>query len=405
MIMRTTLRTIRPVAALGVVILALGCDREPLAPTPQDDAPALAAAAISPALLVPIPVADGSLSIWPYTGVDFSGSPQDPINLVFTGKSDPRSIRSALMGLDGDRTGFGMPAVFPFNCTWSDAIGDLQTGYNATATWVGSAVQLACGGYGPVRFHVRLFEAGATTLGNAHFEVLIPGTADHQVLSWELAEQLVKVDFVRSGLLDLANPVDRTGSINDSPFRQIPAQIYNLIPADLHSLIEGPLAPVSGPVPIATDGKATVLHVAADPERQAGGTVQDFVLQYGQVIPKPFCSTGAEYLFVEGPVSLRKTVEVTDAGDILTNFDASGHLRLTPVSPETGAPIGATYDAEVSDHQVTRFGKQGGMIEGLQIQTELPRNVPGHGRLKVRVKVGAVGADLYRKDVDCRPEE
>jgi hypothetical protein len=404
MIMRSMLSTIRPVVALGVLILAAGCDKEPLAPTPQDGgAPALAAAAILPAGLVPIPVAGGSLSIWPYTGVDFSGTPQDPINLVFTGRSDPRSIRSALMALNGDRTAFGMPPAFPFNCTWSDAIGDLQTGYNAAAAWVGSAVQLACGGYGPVRFHVRLFEAGASTLGNAHFEVLIPGTADHQVLSWELAEQLVKVDFVRSGLLDPATPLGSTGAINDSPFREIPAQIYNAIPAELHAIIGGPAGPVTAPVAIATDGRATVFHVAAEPERH-GGTVQDLVLQYGQVIPKPFCSTGAEYLFVEGPVSLRKTVQITDAGDILTNFDASGHLRLTPVNPETGAPIGTTYDAEVSDHQVTRFGKHGGMVEGLQMQTELPRNVPGHGRLKVRVKVGAVGADLYRKDIDCRPE-
>src|SRR3954469_22871396 len=214
--------TVRIFGLLSLVLLVPSCDKDPIGPVPDDSDPASFSAAAPPSLLVPIALAGGSISIWPYTGVDFSGTPQDPINLVFTGKSDPRSIRSALMSLDGDRTAFGMPPVFPFNCTWSDAIGDLQTGYNATAAWVGSAVQLACGGYGPVRFHVRLFEAGATTLGNAHFEVLIPGTADHQVLSWELAEQLVKVDLIRSGLLDAADPLGSTGSINDSPFREIP---------------------------------------------------------------------------------------------------------------------------------------------------------------------------------------
>ena len=39
----------------------------------------------------------------------------------------------------------------------------------------------------PFRFHVRLFRQGEDTLGNAHFEFLIPGTAEHEVLSWDLA--------------------------------------------------------------------------------------------------------------------------------------------------------------------------------------------------------------------------
>jgi hypothetical protein len=402
--MHHLLRTTRTAGALGVMLLALGCDTDAFAPVPADSGPAsFAAAAPPPGLLVPIAVLGGSLSIWPYTGVDFTGTPQDPINLVFTGRSDPRSIRSALMSLDGDRTAFGMPAVYPFNCTWSDAIGDLQTGYNATAVWVGSAIQLACGNYGPIRFHVRLFEAGATTLGNAHFEVLIPGTADHQVLSWELAEQLVKVDFLRSGLLDHADPLGSTGPINDVPFREIPEQIYNGIPADLKSLIGGPAGSVSAPVPIGTDGQATVFNLAAGSAGNPVGSEQSFVITYGQVIPRPFCASGAEFLYVEGPVSLRKTVQVTAAGGLISEFDASGRLRLTPVNPQTGAPIGLTYEAEVSDHQVTSFNDNGGRIDGLQVQTELPRNVSGHGQKVVRLKVGLRGSDKYKKDIDCTP--
>jgi hypothetical protein len=336
--------------------------------------------------------------------VDFTGTPQDPINLIFIGKSDPRAIRSALMALDGNRSAFDMPQAYPFNCTWSDAIGDLQTGYNAASEWVGSAIQLACGDYGPIRFHVRLFEAGATTVGNAHFEVLIPGTADHQVLSWELAEQLVKVDFIRSGLLDPANPLAGTGAINDAPFREIPVEIYNLIPADLKSLIGGPQGTVSAAVPIGSDGRATVFNLGVETGETSFGSGQDFVIQYGQVIPRPFCASGSEYLYVEGPVHLRKTVHVTGAGELTTEFDASGRLRLTPVDPQTGAPVGSTYEAEVKDQQVSRFGKNGGMIRGLQVQTELPRNVPGHGRRLIRIKVGLTGADLYKQDIDCTPK-
>jgi hypothetical protein len=400
--MHSLLRTARSSGALSLMLLALSCDTDSFAPAPADSEPAsFAAAAPPPGLLVPIAVAGRSLSIWPYTGMDFTGTPQDPINLVFTGKSDPRAIRSALMALDGNRAAFGMPAVSPFNCTWSDAIGDLQTGYNAAARWVGSAIQLACGNYGPIRFHVRLFEAGATTLGNAHFEVLIPGTADHQVLSWELAEQLVTVDLLRSGLLDPAAPPVGTGPINDAPFREIPEQIYNGIPAELKDLIRGPAGSVNAPVPIATDGQATIFSLSGETDQDAVGSEQSFVIQYGQVIPRPFCASGPEFLYVEGPVSLRKTVQLTRAGDLTSEFNASGRLRLTPVNPQTGAPIGPAYEAEVGDHQVTRFGRHGGRIEGLQVQTELPRNVSGHGQRVIRIKVGSRGADNYKKDIDC----
>jgi len=402
--MHRLLRTTRTFGALSVMLLAQSCDTDAFAPVPADSDPAsVAAAAPPPRLLVPIAVAGGWLSIWPYTGVDFTGTPQDPINLVFTGRSDPRSIRSALMALDGDRTAFGMPRVYPFNCTWSDAIGDLQTGYNATAAWIGSAIQLACGNYGPIRFHVRLFEAGATTLGNAHFEVLIPGTADHQVLSWELAEQLVKVDFLRSGLLAPVDPLGSTDPINAAPFREIPEQIYNGLPADLKSLIGGPAGSVAAPVPIGTDGQATVFNLSAAAAGNPVGSEQSFVITYGQVIPRPFCASGADFLYVEGPVSLRKTVQVTAAGDLSSEFDASGRLRLIPVNPQTGVPIGPAYEAEVSDHQVTSFDEHGGRIDGLQVQTELPRNVSGHGQKVIRLKVGLGGADKYKKDIDCTP--
>jgi hypothetical protein len=394
----------RECAVLTLGMLFAGCSDDGLSPTSPDSGnPALDATAAPPALQVSVPLAGASLSFWPYTGTDFSGTPQDPINLVFTGQADPRAIRQALISLNGNRTAFGMPSSYPFNCTWSDAIGDLQTGYNATAGWVGSAIQLACGSYGPVRFHVRLFEAGTITLANAHFEVLIPGTADHQVLSWELVEQLVTVDFLRSGLLHPIHPLGSTGGVNDVPFRSIPEQIYNGLPADLRSLIGGPAGSVSAPVPISTDGQATIIDLAAAASGSPTGSEQSFVITYGQVIPRPFCGTGAEFLLVEGPVSLRKSVTLNDRGDLASEFDASGHLRLTPVDPATGQPLGSPYEADVSDHQVTSFQNDGGRVDGLQVQTELPKNVSGHGQKVIRLKVGFRGADKYRKDIDCTP--
>ena len=78
-----------------------------------------------------------------------------------------------------------------------------QAAYADPEGWVGGAVQLACVQPGaplgsPFRFHIRLFRSGEHTLGNAHFEFLIPGTAEHEVLSWDLAREFVTYDMGRT---------------------------------------------------------------------------------------------------------------------------------------------------------------------------------------------------------------
>src|SRR5688500_19628804 len=195
-------------------------------------------------------VADGqTLELYPYTLVNFSDAPADrfdPINIVFTGQADPRQIRADLLALDGNRP--GLPAADMFQCIWKDAIGDMQTAYTS-AGWAASVVQLRCGEFGPVRFHLRLFRAGAVTVANAHFEVLIEGTADHQVLSWDLAEQLVTYDIARTGLLAAAPSV--TPAINSPTHREIPAVGYHLPPPDLPVLVPGSPAPTAAAAPLA----------------------------------------------------------------------------------------------------------------------------------------------------------
>ena len=137
------------------------------------------------------------------------------------------------------------------------------------------AIQLQCGDYGPIRFHLRLFEAGQYTLANVHFELLIPNTTEHQVLSWELAEQLVVADFARSGLLSA--PPSLTAGINPAPWREIPAQIYNGVPVPLRAAIRGPLGNVSAPVPIGSDGRATILQTRREVGASAMVDRQEFV--------------------------------------------------------------------------------------------------------------------------------
>ncbi|MFH1143903.1 MAG: hypothetical protein V1774_05100, partial [Candidatus Eisenbacteria bacterium] len=304
----------------------------------------------SPSPLVALSAGGESVEFWPYTGTNFSGTPQDPINLIFFGHADPREIRAALMSLNGDRTAMGMPDEPPFNQTWTDAIGDVQTGYGNPRGWTGGAIQLACGDYAPLRFHVRLFRVGDCTIANAHLDLHIPGTADHQVISWERAEEFVMADLMRSGLLDPATPLP-TEIINQPDFRTIPAILYNEIPVSLRGYIGGPLENVDTDVPIGSDGRAQIFKLAGVVASQPGVQVEAIPIVFGQVVPRPFCSSGpGDYLYVSGTVNLVQTNELTPAGHFRMEFDAEGELTVIAVDPLTGEPVGDPFTATVREH-------------------------------------------------------
>ena len=389
-------------ACAGVIALSACSDIN----EPSDQSPiALSAAAQpAPAGLVSVAVPGGTATLWPYTGVDFSGSGQDPINLIFTGEADALAIRAALMGLSGDRSAFGFPNVAPFNCTWSDAIGGSQTAYSDDAGWTGSAIQLQCGEYGPIRFHLRLFDAGPATLGGVHFEMLIPGTADHQVLSWELAEQLVAADMMRTGLLAAGNPLAPTAPIHAAPFRDIPAVLYNLLPVELKGIVGGPLGSVSAPVPIPTDGRATIVNIATAATVTPGAWEQNFEVQFGQVVPKPFCTPGpAAFLQLSGAVRLRQRIQVLDTGRMIGGFNADGRLAVQPLDFSTGAPVpsGEPYEAEVKEVAQVAVDQGGSTVHHTQTQTELPLSGPYRGQFRTRLAVG-VGANMdFERVIRC----
>lgn len=355
----------------------------------------------APAPLTTLTLGGESRTLWPYLNSDLSSTPEDPVSLVFRGQADPRSLRAALFALNGDRSAFGFPNVAPFNCTWSDAIGDVQAGFTQENGWVGSAIQLACGDFGPMRFHVRLFAMGnGWTVGGAHFEVLIPGTTTHQVLSWELAEQLVTVDMIRTGLLDPSAPLDQTDAINASPFRSIPAVIYNGLPGDLRAVIGGPAADQSTDVPIQNDGHATVFNVAGVAQQHAGTALQDFTIQFNQVIPKPFCASGpADFVLVQGPVHLTETIQTT-ATDYRTQFHATGNLTVTPVDPTTGSPTGAPFSATVQQEQASAFSDTGVSASEKLTQTLIPTGGPT-SHLKTLLDVVTGGRAAADTKVKC----
>lgn len=356
----------------------------------------------APSDLVTVSFADDELTFWPYTGANFSGLPKDPINIVFYGKVDPRDIRAALLSLSGDRTAFGFPDVAPFNQVWKDALGgDVQTCYSRKDHWVGSVIQLACGDYGPTRVHIRLFQVGDWTVCGAHFEVLIPGTATHQVLSWEVAKQVVVADFVRSGLLDADVPMYPTGPINTSP-QVIPAMIYNLLPPELQGLTGGPIGTVTDDVPIYTDGQAMILNVVNTVPRVPGSWTQTMVLNFDSPVPKPFCATSEyDYVYVAGPVNFVQKTRLTSWGAYETTFDAEGELTVVPIDPQTYEPIGDPMQAVIRQHDGSWMNNRFASAYSLQYQKLLPWSDPAAGRLFVYLTVNTPGPHLYLSDERC----
>lgn len=299
---------------------------------------------------VPVPASEGpeapdglrnvtaageSLTLWPYTTSDFE-NPSDPLNLVFP-NADPRAIRQALLKLDGSRPGF--PAVPSIGCTWTDAMGYEQAAYGEPEGWVGGAVQLACVMPGaplgsPFRFHVRLFRQGAHTVGNAHYEVLISGTAEHEVLSWDLARELVLYDAVRTG----AVPSGVVSLIDPPSFRAVRRAVYNglasspqgvLLLAGLGLSTAG--LPSNADVPIPTSGQARVLVTSIDfrPKRQTTTTTTR--VSYGIVVPKPFCATGPyDFVKLEGPLDFAMTVHTNPSGRYDRSYVLGGRCGPRP---------------------------------------------------------------------------
>lgn len=403
--MRPITRFLAPLCLLLCGALA-ACTDQGKVFTQSETTPGFRAASASgpvPGPLATIPGPDGALAIFPYLADDLSSNGRDPVNLVFAGSADPRSIRAALMALDGNRAG----PLAGFTCTWKDAVGGLQTAWTEPMGWSGSAIQLECGDYGPIRFHLRFFEAGGVTLGGAHFEFLIPGTTDHQVISWELAEQLVTFDIARTGLLGAAP--GSTGPINATPwFRTIPAVLYGLaVQADpqlaallgMVGLVDLP----NGDKGIPTNGAATILTLAAAAPLVPGTASQDFEVPFGQLIPKPFCVDGAPspYLYVTGAVRLTLASTQHADGHFEQAMTANGRLTLLPWNPASNQPAGAAYRAEVSENQQTRINNRGTSIQGTQHQLEIPAGAPGRGQLQIRIKVGANGAPQYDREVRC----
>lgn len=403
------------VAAMLVALFGIGCDtvNNPQSSETVDDpfendlagllaAHAPSAVAPPPSPLVTVSIGQQNVTFWPYTGANFSGVGQDPINLVFFGHADPRDIRAALLSLDGDRAAFGMPDMPPFNQRWSDAIGDVQTAYGVDEGWTGGAIQLACGDYAPLRFHIRLFRIGDFTVANAHLDLHIPGTADHEVLSWEIAEQFVTADLIRSGLLDPDTPMLTTDLINEPNYRTTPWYIYNEVPVELRALIGGPLEDQTENVPKPSDGHATAFKLAGK-VAQTPGVFEQFVpIVYGQTVPRPFCSSGPlDYVYVAGTIDLRQITEVKTDGSYHVVFKAKSTLSVTPVNPLTGEPSGAGMTAAVSEQHTGLLDDTRCSAGSWIYQVLTPEDNSDASSLFRRLRAGNVGRLVWEEVISC----
>ena len=324
---------------------------------------------------VVLPAELGAIELWPYTGTNYSGNPSDPVNLLFQ-DADPRAIRQALMALPGDRSTVppGVPAFPnqpPFNCTWADAMGYEQTGWAETEGWVGGEVQLVCidpaAPFGnPFRYHLRLFRQGSLTVGAAHFELLIPGTAEHEVLGWDFARDFVAVDAWRAGLFATPPPFP-VGLLALDDFRAIRYPVYKPLydaaqaptPAGaglkqlllaLHLPVSPAPLPPNEPVKIPIDGFGLWLapDFVFDPVPERIRTT--YAADYDVVAPKPFCNpTGSEYVRLEGRLRFDLVVSGDSAGRFLRNYDVKGQLRVTPWNPVANVPAGKPSPAKIRE--------------------------------------------------------
>jgi hypothetical protein len=339
----------------------------------------------------------GNKGVWSYTSTGFSTTPQDPINLVFTGAAaDPRQIRQILLGLAGS----GRPGpLASFTCTWSDAVGDPQTGYGVENGWVGSAIQMQCGNfYGP-RFHIRMFRVGNMTIANAHYEILIPGTNTHEVLSWELAQGLVTADLARSGRLASAPGV--TDVINSAPFyRAVQPAVAALLPAPQIAAL-GLQVYGDGSASIPNDGRASVLDVGSAPALGEGLVDSDFVITFGQVIPKPFCAAGTTgYLYATGPINVHMRSGIVD-GNFESTITSTGTLNLVEFNPITHQPASAPYQGVVSEATSGKMTNGASWADFNSSRAETPDNGVTRGTRTEVLRAREHGNESYNVNVSC----
>jgi len=398
-------KTVALALLAGVLLAACADSRDVVAPLAK---PAAGQAAVqvghaqpAPALVSTVAFGSRTLALWPYTGDNFSGTPVDPINLLFPGRT-PMQVRALLLKLDGDRSGMpGLPPGLPpqfqalLGCTWRDAAGGgNQTAYSDEGGWVGSVVQLTCGEFG-LRFHLRLFSAGAWTMGGAHFDLQIPGLPEHETVSWLLPRNLVAYDVARSGRLDPAAPIAYVTTGSAAPtYRSIRSLVWDNLPPVFQAIL-------GGSPELANDGQAVVLNLASTPPIEAMTADQDFTLPMGSPFPKPFCAAGpTDWVYVTGSMHVTGHVVVTPSGNYWNTQKMTVNLNVMQFDLSTGQPTGAPFQGIITDDNYGRATGNSELVTDSQLQSMFPA-APFRGTLTSSLKVGPGNSSTFSADTVC----
>lgn len=355
----------------------------------------------------------GGLELWPFTGSDFSGDRYDPLNLVLL-DVDPREVRQALLGLDGERE---LPENLPFrNCVWADAMGSEQVAWASPAGWVGGEVQLVCINPSapspyrelgdPFRVHLRLYRQGSTTLGAAHFELLIDGTAQHEVLSWDFARDFVALDLGRGGLFPTAPYA--VGLQAPGFFRAVLRPIYDYLyfkagAGELLAFLGLFPVDLTGDVPIPLETGAALVFsgdIALEPVQEKIRTEID--VEYDIVTPRPFCEgVGWPLVHLGGKLRLTLLVHTNPSGKYLRVHRISGTLLVTPVRPigdDEYEAVGPTEPADIREYHHAILTNHHGQLREVGLR-DLEGATPQ--TLWWRLDVGQ--RDRYREVETCGP--
>ncbi len=316
--------------------------------------------------------------IWPFVAkVPDRTKPSDPINLVFTG-TNARGIRAALRSLEAaDRPAIHTPPGIAKDAVWTDAMGAVQVAYASDTGWSGGVIQLELGDYLGVRIHLRLFDLGDLTVGNAHIDVRMPGTAEHAVVAWDAAADIVQYELKRAGVLTAAPRVSER--ITPGPYRTIGKDLLPDLPPDLASWLN---IPTSGPAhPLHSRGRALVLQVGATPASRPAVLTREIQVPVDYTLLKPFCrSREDEWVHLVGTLKLSQRV-IEGAGRFSTSFTAQGLLEVTPVDPEDRNPAGIPYAARVSERYLGLIDDSGAHASLVKEHSEfLAEGGPGETR-------------------------
>jgi hypothetical protein len=178
------------------------------------------------------------------------------------------------------------------------------------------------------------------------------------------------------------------------------------MPVELRGLIGGPLGNVTADVPIGTDGHAMILNLANKVPRVVEVRTQDFVINFNQAIPKPFCSSGpTDYLYVTGPVHLVQTARLNRLGNYEVSFSACGELSATPIDPTTGQPTGEVLKASVRERHDGMLNNRNFSVSSSKYQKLGKPGQVGSGRNFTCLMVNSSGVNGYTNLVWCGSDD